>query len=77
MYDLHSLEDDYSVHQLQKTAILISFTLLLKEINQYLDWLKHLTASHFALSLLRLAPACTNSRDSEQWLNCNMEHWEQ
>jgi len=37
MYDLHSLTDDYSVHQLQKTAILISFKLLLKEINQYLD----------------------------------------
>lgn len=77
MYDLHSLADDYSVHQLQKTAILISFTLLLKEINQYLDWLKHLTASHFALSLRCLAPACVNSRDAEQWLNCNTEHWEQ
>lgn len=49
MRDLRNLTDDYSVHKLQKTAILISFTLL-KEINQYLDWRKPLTASHCAVS---------------------------
>lgn len=66
VYDLHGLTDDYSVHWLQKTATLISFTLLLEEINQYLDGLKHLAASHSALSLCCLTPARLNRRDAEQ-----------
>lgn len=51
MCDLQCLNDDCSVHHLQKPAILISFTLLLTEINQHPDWLKHLAASHCAWSL--------------------------
>lgn len=47
--DLRGLTDDHSVRELQKTAILISFTLL-KEINQYRDWRKPLTASQCAVS---------------------------
>lgn len=46
MCDLQCLTDDYSAHRSQKPVILISFPLLLTEINQFPDWLKHLAASH-------------------------------
>lgn len=71
MCDLQCSTDDYSAHHLQKTATLISFTLLLTEINQYPDWLKHLAASHSALS------PHASPWDAGKWLNCNTEPWEQ